>query len=54
VLPVAAFVTVALIGGALAGIASYLLLERPMLQFMRGRQRATPIVRLDRAAAAEN
>ncbi len=54
VLPVAAFVCVALIGGASAGIASYLLLERPMLQVMRGRRRATPIVRLDRAAAAEN
>ncbi len=27
-----AFVSVALLGGALAGIASYLLLERPMLR----------------------
>ena len=41
VLPVMVFVSVALLGGALAGIASYLLLERPMLRAMRGPQRDT-------------
>jgi exopolysaccharide production protein ExoZ len=35
IVPVFTFMTIALAGGALAGVASYLLLERPMLQFMR-------------------
>jgi exopolysaccharide production protein ExoZ len=33
--PVLAFMAVALLGGALAGVASYLWLERPLLQVMR-------------------
>jgi exopolysaccharide production protein ExoZ len=54
VLPVAAFVTVALVGGALAGIASYLLIERPMLKFMRGSLRRKPLAGRNRPALAEN
>lgn len=54
VLPVAAFVSVALVGGALAGIASYLLLERPMLKFMRGSLRTKSVAGLNRPALAEN
>ena len=37
--PVVAFMGVALLGGTLAGIASYVLIERPLLQVMRGQRR---------------
>ena len=52
--PVAAFVGIALVGGALAGVASYLLLERPMLRAVRGPRRVTPYPSLNRPAIAEN
>jgi len=54
VLPVAAFVSMALFGGASAGIACYLLIERPMLNFMRGSLRAKSVAGLNRPALAEN
>jgi exopolysaccharide production protein ExoZ len=44
IVPVFSFMTIALAGGALAGVTSYLLLERPMLQFMRRPRRAQPPV----------
>jgi exopolysaccharide production protein ExoZ len=53
VLAVAAFVSLAMIGGALSGIACYFLVERPMLQFMRGR-RTKPLAQLNRPALAKN
>ncbi len=54
IVPAAAFVSIALVGGALAGVASYLLLERPMLRAMRGPRRAKPLVSHNRPAIAEN
>ena len=54
IIPASAFVSIALVGGALAGVASYLLLERPMLRAMRGPRRAKPLVSHNRPAIAEN
>jgi exopolysaccharide production protein ExoZ len=53
-LPVAAFIGIALVGGASAGIASYLLVERPLLKVMRGWLQSKPKARLDRPALVEN
>jgi exopolysaccharide production protein ExoZ len=49
-----AFIGVSLLGGALAGIACYLLIERPMLNAMRGWLKARPAAALNRPALAEN
>ncbi len=54
VLPVLAFIGVGLLGGALAGIACYLVIERPMLNAMRGWLKAKPAAALSRPALAEN
>ncbi len=53
--PVLTFLAIALLGGALAGVASYLLLERPMLERMRQPQsRRLPNVIAARATAGSN
>ncbi len=54
VLPAIAFIGVSLLGGAAAGIACYLLIERPMLNAMRGWLRAKPAASLNRPVLAEN
>ncbi len=54
ILPVVSFVGVALVGGACAGIACYLVVERPMLKVMRGWIKAKPAASLNRPVLAEN
>ena len=53
--PVAIFMTLTLFGGALAGVASYLLIEKPLLDVMRGKRRVhLPKLIGPRAAAGGN
>jgi peptidoglycan/LPS O-acetylase OafA/YrhL len=54
VLAATGFIAVALLGGVLAGIACYLLVERPMLNTMQGWLKAKPAASLNRPALAEN